>query len=100
MPIDQSAANRQEGNARDSRSEYEANATTQAWQDGINGADSPGQGLADAGASGLDTGRFDSAWQQGVQDATFSVDPDAWEAGLDGDAWLQSMQDASNWNIG
>lgn len=100
MPIDSNAAGKYESNARANRSKYEANATTAAWQAGVDGADSPGQGLAEAGAEGLDVSRFDSAWREGVANASYSTDPDAWEAGLDGDAWLRGMRNASNWNIG
>lgn len=99
MPINEAAARRQESKARDSRGEYESNATTAAWRDGVNDADSPGEGLEDAGAQGLDTAAFDNKWRDGVNDAEFSVDADAWEAGLDGDAWLDSMRNASDWNI-
>lgn len=100
MPIDDAAASKYEDNARDSRSEYESNATAAAWRSGVDGADSPGQGLVDAGAEGLDVSRFDSAWREGVQEGDYRTDADAWESGLDQDAWLRGMRNASNWNIG
>lgn len=71
------------------REKYSRKATREAWQNGIDNADSPGEGLQEAGVSNLDTGRFDSGWRQGVQDADYEVDPDA---------WYEAMSDASGWN--
>lgn len=100
MPIDSSAASKYERRAGEARGKYEANATASAWRAGVDGADSPGQGLADAGANGLDVSRFDSAWREGVAEGDYRVDPEAWAAGIDGDAWLSGMQNAGDWNIG
>jgi len=71
------------------RDKYERKANREAWQRGIDNADSPGQGLQDAGVDNLDTGRFDRGWREGVDDANYEVDPDA---------WFEAMSDASNWN--
>lgn len=100
MPVDDNAARKYGSNARASRGEYEANASASAWRAGVEGADSPGQGLSEAGVEGLDTSRFDAAWREGVQEGDYRVDPDAWEAGIDEDAWLRGMRDGSTWNIG
>lgn len=100
MPVDSNAANKYESNAEASRDEYASNATASAWRAGVDGADSPGEGLSRAGVSGLDVSRFDSAWREGVQNGDYRTDPDAWAAGIDGDAWLRGMSDGSTWNIG
>ena len=100
MPVDQNAANKYESNAEASQGEYEANATASAWRAGVEGADSPGEGLSEAGVNGLDISRFDSAWREGVQEGDYRTDASAWAAGIDGDAWLRGMQDGSTWNIG
>lgn len=101
MPVNQAAANKYESRAEASRSEYENNATAAAWRAGVDGADSPGQGLANAGVNmaGRES-EFDAAWREGVQNGDYRTDPDAWAAGIDGDAWLAGMSDASGWNIG
>lgn len=100
MPVDENAASKYGDNARAARGRYEANATASAWRAGVDGADSPGQGLADAGVQGLDVSRFDSAWREGVQEGDYRTDPGAWEAGIDEDAWLRGMRNGQNWNIG
>lgn len=100
MPINENAASKYEDNARANRSSYENNATTAAWRSGVDGADSPGAGLTAAGVQGLDESAFDSAWRDGVNEGDYRTDPDAWEAGLDGDAWLRGMRNGQNWNIG
>lgn len=86
MPVDQDAAN-----------SYESNATGSKWAGGLDDADSPGQGLQDAGVSNLNTQAFDNEWQDGVSDPDAQSD---YEDGIDGSAWLSAMSDASDWNIG
>lgn len=77
MPVNQAAASR-----------YESNATADKWRAGVADGD-PASGLQDAGVSGLDASRFNSRWREGVDEADYRVD---------GDAWLSGMRDASDWN--
>lgn len=98
MPVNSNAANRYEQSARAAGADYEANATTQAWREGVQGGDIEG-GLARAGVANVEGSGLQQAWEEGVNDAQFRVDRQAYEAGIDGDVWLAAMQDASNWNL-
>jgi hypothetical protein len=72
------------------RDKYERRATEQAWQNGLQEADSPGEGLEEAGVSNLNTTAFDNDWEDGIEEG------DDYEP--DGDEWFSQMSDASNWN--
>lgn len=82
MPVDSEA-----------QQSYESNATQDKWEQGVEDADdTPSGGLEDAGVDMAGRGsELDSAWRDGTDDADYEPD---------GDAWISSMQDASDWNIG
>lgn len=98
MPVDQNAASRYESGASAAASDYEANATTEAWREGVSQGDIEG-GLEEAGVANVRGSGLQNKWEDGVNEAEFRVDRQAYEAGIDGDSWLEAMSDASNWNI-
>lgn len=100
MPVNQNAANRYESDAAAAADEYSANASTQAWRQGVQQGNIE-QGLAEAGVSNVEGSGLQQRWEQGVNDAEFRTDPEAYRAGVSnaGDEWLSAMSDASNWNL-
>lgn len=102
MPVDGDAAQRYQNNA--DGNEWAANLDANAWESGVDQGDIE-QGLEDAGVNGAVGSGVQQAWEQGVDGQGQDYVNNAqnaqadYEQGVDGDAWLQSMQDATQWNV-
>lgn len=84
MPVDQNAA-----------SSYERNTDGNKWSQGVQDGDIE-SGLSDAGVSNVQGSGLQQKWSEQVNQSQDEYEQGTADAG---DDWLQSMSDASDWNI-